>query len=365
MFERFPALFGSVIEAALAPHPVDRYLELVDPMITWSDLRAKVVEVRRPTPRAVTLVLAPTRQWTGFRAGQYIQLSTVINGVRHTRCFSPANAESGREGRVELTITAHDDGFVSKHLRDHAKVGDVVGLTPATGDFVLPEQRPRNAVFISGGSGVTPVLSMLRTLVAERHSGRMTFIHYAATPEDVAYADELIDLDRLHDTVTVHTIHTRESVDGARHSGHVSDEHLTDLIPDLADAEVFVCGPAGLMDAVREFFDARGLGDRVHSEAFTAPGSFAPDPDEPVSGTLRFASSRTEADNDGRTILEQAEAAGLTPEFGCRMGICFSCTAPKKSGCTRNVLTGETDTESDKHIQLCISAPVGDVEIDI
>ena len=95
------------------------------------------------------------------------------------------------------------------------------------------------------------------------------------------------------------------------------------------------------------------------------PAPAAVDPNEPVSGEITFAASGRTATNDDRTLLEQAEAAGLTPEFGCRMGICFSCTTIKKAGCTRNVLTGDIDSEADKQIQLCINAPVGDVEIEV
>lgn len=363
MFDRLPAMFGSVIEAALAPHPVDRYLELVDPMVTWDEMRARVVAVDRPTHRAVRLTLAPTRQWEGHEAGQYVQLSVVIDGVRQTRCFSPANAAAGRGGTIELTVTAHDDGHVSRHLYDSAKVGDVVGLTPATGDFVLPARHPHAAVFISGGSGVTPVLSMARTLLAEGFDGPMVFLHYAAGPEDVAYADELAAMAR-RDHVDVRVAHTRGGGTAAL-TGHFTADHLTTSSAYIDDAPVYVCGPAALMDDVRAFYESRGATDLVHSEAFTAPAAFVPDPDEPVSGEIRFARSGKQAENDGRTLLEQAESAGLTPEFGCRMGICFSCTAPKKSGCTRNVLSGELDTDTDKHIQLCISAPVGDVELDL
>ncbi|MGZ8179146.1 ferredoxin reductase [Williamsia sp. SKLECPSW1] len=364
MFDRLPTFVGSVIEAALAPHPVDRYLELVDPMVTWDEIRARVVEVSRPTPRAVRLTLAPTRQWKGHKAGQYVQLSVVIDGVRQTRCFSPANAESGPDGTIELTVTAHDGGHVSRHLYDTAAVGDVVGLTPAQGEFVLPEDRPHAVTFVSGGSGVTPVLSMARTLLAQGYRAPILFVHYAAGPDDVAYADELRELADRHDTVDVRVVHTRVD-ETAAHSGHFVADHLVTSSAFTDDAPVFVCGPAGLMDDVREFYSARGALELVHSEAFTAPDAFVPDPDEPVTGEIRFSRSGAQAENDGRTLLEQAEAAGLTPEFGCRMGICFSCTAPKKSGCTRNVLSGELDTDTDKHIQLCISAPVGDVEIEI
>lgn len=120
------------------------------------------------------------------------------------------------------------------------------------------------------------------------------------------------------------------------------------------------------MDAVAEVHAALGISQPLHSEAFTlTPPTTVVDPDS-VEGELTFSRSGTTATNDGRPILDQAEAAGLTPpESGCRMGICFSCTAVKKSGCTRNVLTGETDTESDTQIQLCINAPVGSVDIEL
>ncbi|MFW0796255.1 ferredoxin reductase [Gordonia sp. CPCC 205515] len=356
---RIPDVVGSIVEAALSPHPVDRYLELIDPMLTWRDLRAKVVDVHRPTDRTVRLTLRPTRQWQGHSAGQYVQLSTVINGVRHTRCFSPANAATSADGDLELTITAHDDGFVSRHLRDTARPGMVLGLGQAAGEFTLPDTRPRAAVFISGGSGVTPVLSMMRTLVAEGYPGAITFVHYARDPEDVAYRTELAALADRYPTIDLRLHYTRGDT-----PDHFAPAHLAD-IPGFDDAELFVCGPPALMRAVEQYYDEHDLHQPFHSEAFTLAAPIAIDPDAPIDGELVFSRSGRSAANDGRTILDQAESAGLRPESGCRMGICFSCTAIKKSGCTRNVLTGETDTESDTQIQLCINAPVGDVEIEV
>ncbi|GAB11340.1 putative NADPH oxidoreductase [Gordonia araii NBRC 100433] len=358
MSTRLSNFMGSVVQAALAPHPVDRYLELVDPMITWRDLRAQVIDVRRATDRTVTLTLRPTRQWKGHKSGQFVQLSTVINGVRHMRCFSPANAAGGRNDDIELTITAHDDGFVSRHLREHARPGMVVGLDQAAGDFTLPENPGGSMVFISGGSGITPVLSMLRTLVAQNYQGAMTFVHYARSADDVAYASELSNLAALYPNLDLRLHYTR----GAS-PDHFTGEHVADVT--TGDTQIFVCGPASLMTAVREHCEAAGLGDRLHSEAFSLATAPVIDPNEPTTGELSFTSSGITAANDGRTILDQAEAAGLSPESGCRMGICFSCTKVKKSGCTRNILTGETDSEADKHIQLCVNTPVGDVEIEV
>lgn len=116
------------------------------------------------------------------------------------------------------------------------------------------------------------------------------------------------------------------------------------------------------MRGVREVYRELGIEDRLHTEEF-APAATPVEGE--AGGELSFTASRVTADNSGGTLLEQAEAAGLHPEYGCRMGICFSCTAVKKSGCTKNVRTGDTDTDPDKAIQLCVSVPVGDVALDI
>src|SRR6188472_4310924 len=182
-------LRSPLVDLLTGPHGVDRYTELVEPTWTLGDARAKVVAVRRQTPRSVTLTLEPNAAFAGFRAGQHINLSVEINGRRRTRCYSPANAE--RAGHLELTIGRHDGGLVSTYLCDHAYPGMVLGLDSVGGDFVLPAIRPRRILFVSGGSGITPVMSMLRTLRADGFEGEVAFVHYARSPQEACYADEL------------------------------------------------------------------------------------------------------------------------------------------------------------------------------
>jgi ferredoxin-NADP reductase len=350
---RFTKLAGSVIEAVLTPHAVDRYLELVDPMVTWADIRGRVTAVSRRTDRTVTFTLTPTRQFEGFKAGQFIQVSVVIDGVRQTRCFSPAGSQHA-DGDLEFTVTADAEGHVSKHLREQLAVGDVLGLTPATGTFTLPGEpgsRPAAIRLVSGGSGITPVLSILRTLADEDYRGTVDLLHFCRDANDNPYRAEL-DLLARRSGVSVNYVYTRA---GGRHLGA---EHLADL-GTVAGEIGFACGPATLLDTAKSLYSEAGVELRV--EEFTPPAAAAPSGE--ATGTLRFSEAGTEVDNDGRTILDQAESSGLFPESGCRMGICFSCTAVRKSGCTTNILSGETDSEPDQHIQLCISAPVGDVEI--
>lgn len=349
-----------VLETLASPHGVDRYLELVHPMLTVRELRAQVTHVQR-RPHAVTLTLRPNRHWRGFRAGQYVQVAVVIDGVRHVRNYSPACSEHRDDGQLELTVKSHDQGRVSQYLHAHARPGLVVGLAPAQGTFTLPEPRPEKVLLISGGSGITPVLSMLRTLCDEDYHGEISFLHYAPTAEHVGYLSELRRLAERHANVSVYLVHTRD--DTGDLSGRFGAEHLQAVAPWFADAETFVCGPPALMDAARDMYEQAGIADRLHTEAFVLTPVALDAAD--ATGEVVFAGSGTAAANTGATLLEQAEAAGLTPDFGCRMGICFTCTRPKLSGCTRDIRTGEVNADPDTDIQLCINVPVGDVTVDV
>jgi ferredoxin-NADP reductase len=350
-----------LFEALATPHGVDRYLELVNPMLTVRDLRAEVTEVHRSTADTVTLTLRPTRQWRGFQAGQFVQVTVEIDGVRRTRCYSPACSQYRDDGRIELTIKAHPDGIVSQFLHANAAPGLVVGLAQAAGTFQLPQERPGHVLFISGGSGITPVLSMRRTLCDEGYAGQVTFLHYGYTEQDIAYRDELVALAAQHDNVRLVLAYT-DQADGGDLHGYFGQEHLEAVAPWHADAETFLCGPPGLMASVRSLYAERGLINRLHFEDF-APAPIVADRDS--TGAVSFDRTGRSADNSGATLLEQAEAAGLTPAYGCRMGICFSCTQIKTSGCTRNIRTGAIDADPDTEIQLCISVPVGDVALDL
>ncbi len=326
-------LGSSLVDLLTGPHGVDRYTEIVNPVWTIDDARAEVVAVERQTQRSVTLWLRPNRAFPGFQAGQHVNLRVEIDGRSHQRCYSPASAQ--HDDLIELTIGRHDGGLVSNFLHVRAQPGMVVGLDGVAGDFVLPALRPDRIVLISGGSGITPVLSMLRTLHAEGHAGEVEFIHYARTSADALYADEPMT-----------RCFTREG-----------DPHFSAATVDTDGAAVFVCGPPALVDAVR------AVAPHAQHESFVPPVFVIPA--NPSGGRITFAGSQRDAVDDGRSLLDQAEAAGLTPEHGCRMGICNSCTCRKTSGAVRNLITGAISAADDEDIRICVSAPVGDVELAI
>ncbi len=354
-------LRSPLVDLMLGPHGVDRYLELIRPSLTVCDARGEVVGVRRQTPRSVTLTLRPNVAWDGFTAGQFVRAGFEIDGVRRTRTYSPAGSQHG-EGRdgLELTVTAHPRGLVSSHLFEAARPGTIVHLAAAEGEFVLPEPRPDRLVLISGGSGVTPVMSMLRTLCDEGHAGELVFLHYARTEADLLYEGEARALARRHPRLQVEYRVTR----GRHPAARIGRASLGALVGDAAGATAAVCGPPALIDAAREAW-ARlgGDGDRFLAETFT-PSRLSVS-GAAAQGTLRFLHSDRTAPIAGGTLLEQAEAAGLSPDYGCRMGICHTCTCRKAAGAVRNLRTGEVSDEEDEDIQLCVSVPAGDVALEI
>ena len=353
-------LRSSLLEALAYPHGIDRYVELVRPLLLKRDVRAEVTAVRHQTPKSVTLTLSPNENWRGFRAGQFVGVSVEVDGVRLRRPYSPAGSEQAPDGALELTVSTHPEGKVSRHLRDHARTGMIVGLTQAQGDFVLPDKRPQRVLLISGGSAITPVMAMLRTLCEESFEGEIGFLNYARSRELALYDAELAALALRHEGLRVVRGFTRAR--GPVLTGRFCREHLSAVISQHADAATFVCGPPALIDAVRSVWSEDGLPEPA-VETFTAP-TLRFDTDG-ATGRVSFTVSGREAANSGLPLLEQAEDAGLVPDHGCRMGICNTCSCHKTEGVVRNVISGGLSSAGGEQIRICVSVPVGDVALDL
>ncbi|RYJ04754.1 MAG: ferredoxin reductase [Actinomycetales bacterium] len=356
-------VLGSRVLAALAsPHGVDRYLEQMNPMWAATEVRARVVSVTRETTGehpVATLVLQPTSTWRGHRSGQYVQVGVDLEGGRRTtRCFSISSGASLPGERFSITVRAHEEGIVSKYLVREAQPGLILHLSQAEGEFTLHESAatPTNnhLLMISGGSGITPVMSHVRTLLRDGYDGhanrKVTFLHYARSPEDQIFAAELAAIAEGDNHIDVHL----------RYGDQTFNEfELRRLVPDFKNTDTWACGPGGLIELVKAAYGEENARLRVE---FFKPPAFSTGA---AGGDVSFTRAGASAENTGATLLEQAEALGLKPEFGCRMGICFSCVKTKTDGTVRNVLTGEESSLPDEEVRICVSAPVGDCSVDL
>lgn len=348
------------LDALAGPHGIDGFLEQVDPLLVTGECRGEVVAVEHGSEGSVTLKLRPNRSWQGFRAGQFVNLAVEIDGVRHQRCYSPACAE-GRGAELEITVKRHPEGLVSNFLAERAAPGMVIGLSQAEGDFRLPQPRPEAILLIGGGSGITPLMAILRTLLGEGYDGPIALLHYAPDPARAIYRAELERLAAERPNFKLIRSYTRAAGVGEV-DGRFSPLHLPASDPCFAEAESFACGPPALLDAVRGTW-ANGLEQRLHVESFIPP-SFIP-VGEPGEGEVRFAGSGVAVSNSGASLLEQAEEAGIAAQYECRMGICHTCTCRKVAGTHKNLITGEVSSAPDEEIQLCVSAALGDLTVDL
>ncbi|MEI2651999.1 MAG: ferredoxin reductase [Microthrixaceae bacterium] len=245
------------------PLPIDAYRTLVNPL--WARDRRGVIEAVTPiTPDACAITIRTNRAWPRHDAGQFVTIGVEIDGVRHHRCYSLTSV-GDRSGSqlIEIAVQRVPGGLVSTHLTSAARIGDLVHLSGPDGDFTLPSFVPDRLLLISGGSGVTPLVGIVRTLASRPPHSDVVVVHHAPTAERTMFSAELTRLAARHDWLTVHLVHTRDG--GAR----LDPARLDDLCPDWADRETFVCGPTPLIEFVTDHWDAAGALERLHLERFT------------------------------------------------------------------------------------------------
>lgn len=341
------------------PRSPDDYLQALHSDWALERVVARVVDIRPETPETTSLYLQPSRSWRGHRAGQHVLLTVSLNGVQHTRCFSLSAAQ--RAGApLRLTLKAHRDGIVSCWARDAAKPGDRVMLSQARGDFVLPEPVPERLLFLSGGSGMTPLLAMAQALVDGGYRGSLRWIH--SEHGEVALLSEMQAVcSALCAPLEIHR------TGGPEAGAPLTRASIAARVPDYRERSLFVCGPPGLMDAATGLYADAGRAQHVHHEDFGSRREVAPRLARvgEAAQVLLARSQRSIRAQPGASLLELAEQAGLHPPQGCRRGICHTCKCVKHRGTVRNLLTGAESCAPDEEIQLCIHGPITDVTLDL
>lgn len=358
--------FRSVAEALASPLVPADYLDLFAPLRRGAPLRGRVEEVQRETRDAATLVIRPGADWAGHVPGQFLRVGVDVDGVRHWRAYSLTHGPRA-DGRISITVKAVPEGVVSTHLVREARPGTLVHLEQAAGEFVLPPEGGK-FLFVTAGSGITPVIGMLRNLFPVTDAGVLqprrsaafdiTVVHVAPTEPDSIF---LADLEALATAGAIELVARYDDVHGI-----LDVAELEELVPDIAARVTFACGPAGLLAALERHHETRGL------ELFTE--QFRPTLVEAgEGGTVSFARSEVTVAADGATpLLDAGESAGVLMPSGCRMGICFGCVVPLKAGAVRDLRNGEVTTavpgETDRAgvpIQTCISAAAGPCHLDL
>src|SRR5688500_2705594 len=299
--------------------PTD-YLDLIDPLRSGADLRGRIEAVVPETRDAATVIIRPGRGWQGHTPGQYIRISIDVDGVRQWRAYSLTSDLRRTDGCIAVTVKAIPGGKVSNNLVHRTQPGTTVQLDQAAGAFGLTAQLHATARVLTAGSGIKPVIGMLRN---HPELTDVVLVHSAPTADDVVFGAELRELaaDGRIRLVEQHT-----DVDGM-----LDATGIAGLVPDLAERATWACGPVGMLEALEAHWAAAGPADRLFTERFRPTVLVTGE-----GGTVSFAKTGTTLEADGATpILDAAEEAGVLMPSGCRMGICFGCVLPLREGAVR------------------------------
>src|SRR5699024_4032095 len=228
------------------------------------------------TADSATLVIRPG--W-GFHfdysPGQYIGIGLLVDGRWHWRSYSLTSSPIRGEKLITITVKAMPEGFLSSHIVGGVEPGTVVRLAAPQGNFALPEPLPDAMLFLTAGSGITPIMSMLRTMDRRGRVPDIVHVHSAPTEDSAMFRDELESLAAAHEGLRLHLQLTRTM-------GKFDLDALDGLCPDWRERQVWACGPAGMLADAEDKWTAAGLTENLHLE--------------------RFAVDRTGQDGDGGTV---------------------------------------------------------------
>ena len=342
-----------VLGAVTTPLLPADYLDVIDPLRSGAALRGRIQAITPETADAATVLIRPGRGWQGHLPGQYVRIGIDVDGVRLWRAYSLTSGPR-RDGLIAITVKAIPEGKVSNHIVRRARPGTVIQLDQATGDFTLPVVTPPQTLFVTAGSGITPVMGMLRNRL--RDLPDVVVVHSAPTAADVIFGTELRDM-AAAGRIRLVERHTDTA-------GLLAPRELDSLVPDWASRQTWGCGPTGLLDALEERWAAHGVLARLHTERFRPHVVVTGE-----GGSVSFTRSGAVVEaGGGIPLLDAGEAAGVLMPSGCRMGICMGCVVPLESGAVRDLRSGTLTTAAPGDgvkIQTCISAAAGPCSIDL
>jgi ferredoxin-NADP reductase len=332
----------------------DDYLELINPLWSSREVRGRIESIERETADSVTIVIRPGWVWEGHVPGQFLRVGIVVDGVHHWRAYSLTSDPGRPDGCISITPKLRGTGKVSPYLVRAAQPGTIVRLGGVEGDFTLPDPPPSSLLFITAGSGITPIMSMLRGLERVGGLSDVVHVHSARTAEDVVFGGQLRELATRHAGYRLHLQLTAAD-------GRLSPADLEAICPDWRTRSAFASGPGAMLDALGDHWERAGVRSQLRMERFQpvldahAAGA---------GGPISFTKSRTRTASDGTVpILVAGEHAGLELAYGCRMGICRTCVGRLGSGRVRDLRTGKVSGQPGEFVRSCIHAPEGPVEI--
>jgi ferredoxin-NADP reductase len=359
--QTFKTLGKNLITPLINPAQFDFWAEQLGSTHAWQRCFARVVSVRAEGSNTRTLTLKVNRNWVGFVAGQHCNVTAIIAGRNITRSYSiSSDPFDGR--RVKITVRREPGGLMSEYLCNDIKVGDRLELGSPFGDMTLPTLMPKHLLLLAAGSGITPMMSQIRTLARTGMPTVVTLMYWEKTSAYFNFAQELTAIALQYANFSLNLITTRVHSEQAT-LGRISNELLSQVVNIETVNQVFACGSSGFVQAAASVCELRKL--PLLSEAFTPPKIKAANTEiTQYDVYLRRQGLNLRVSNQ-LPLLEQLESAGVSVASGCRQGICNTCTCVRNSGTTADAFSGAVGNEPSQIIKLCVSRAASNIELDL
>ena len=300
------------------------------------------------------------KQLPDYLPGQHLPIELTIDEQPVFRCYTLSSSPS-RKGRYAITVKRVDDGKVSNWLHDHLREGDTLKAEPPGGGFHLSDKTDK-LLLMSAGSGITPMMAMLRYLADHDQIMDVVFYHQCRTQTDIAFQDELKQLQQQYNRLSIQIVLTQPEADWRGCCGRFTHHHLA-FIPEWTQRQTFVCGPAGFMKEVRGILTRAGLPqDFYHQESFGEPITKVSGEEKTVQISIN---GQLFQGNNQQPLLDQAENEGIGLPYSCRVGLCGACKVKVESGSVQQpeVSGLMPDEVAQGYVLACCSVPETDVEL--
>lgn len=346
---------ASLLASALPSSVIDFWLSAINPLWSTQQALARITHLEQAASDSVTLTLKANRHVHGFLPGQHVNITVEVNGVRRTRSYSPAWVNSSA-GEFSISVKRVEAGIVSNWLSQNRCIGQVVEISPAFGDMTLDAAQPKATLMLAAGSGITPFLSLLRGHLAN-YPAPITLLYWAKHQHELCFVDEFNALASKHTHFQVQYLLTQANQPAQR----LNEQHLQTHLDRSNDSQIFACGPQGFVESAAAFAQQHKV--PAVTEAFYAP-EIVFDSNHRVAVTLQ-RSQKTVMVPAGQSILSALEAEGINPAYGCRRGLCNTCSCTKLSGSTQHVQNQDMNHESPSSLRLCVNSASSDLTLDL
>ncbi len=344
---------SSLADTVIDQHAANFWLQKFNSLWSINQALGKIVQKENSAQNMMSLTIQVNRHFKMGQAGQHHPIFVEVNGVRYERSYSLTQLDAQH---VLLSVKKVEQGKVSSWLVEHAQVGDILEFGQPYGDMLLPKQA-QAMVLLAAGSGITPMLSLLKAL---SKTDRMTqapirLLYWVREYADVAFKARFEKLAEQYPNFSFQVFYTQEKDAGER----LNQKHLA-LLENIENSVVYACGPSGFVAQAEQLF--------AHAQSFKSE-AFSMSPVENsdigfVNITLR-KSNKVVAIPKGQSILTSLEQQNIKPTHGCRMGICNKCVCNKVEGSTKNLVNGGQNSEPGNLLKICVNSAQSDLVIDL